>query len=384
MSERDAFDRILASMHRATLDDVHWSTASRLIEDELRASSTSLVFGAGNSDRGVQIFMARSFSRGEPRPEVDREYFDVYYPRDERVPRLRRLPDGQPAPIATLYTDRELKTSAAYNEFLVPHQAGNSLIVRLAGPAGTRIVWVVNDPTDHGGWSSAQIELVQRLVPHIRQYVSVRQLLAGAGALDTSLAGMLESTGPGIIQVDWRGKIVAASDGARMFLRNGDALFDSGGFLFARFPRDNAILQGLLTRALPPFGRQGTGGSMVLGRPSDRNSVELHVHPVGQQEASLCAWPVAALVLVVDPGKDRIVINPDLLAARFGLTGAETRVAVMLAEGKSVHDIAESTVREISTIRTHVQRVFRKTRTNRQADLVRLVLSISGDSGLRL
>ncbi len=324
--------------------------------------------------------MARSFSRGESRPEVDREYFDVYYPRDERVPRLRRLPDGQPAPITSLYTDRELKTSAAYNEFLVPHHAGNSLIVRMAGPAGTRIVWVVNDPIDDGGWSSAQIEVIHRLLPHVRQYVSVRQVLVGAGALGTSVAAMLEATGPGIIQVDWRGKVVAASDGARKFLQTGDALFDSGRLLFARSPRDNANLQRLLTRALPPFGRQGTGGSMVLRRSADRNPVELHVIPVGQQEAALCAWPVAALVLVVDSGKRRTVINPDLVAARFGLTQAETRVAVMLADGNSVADIAESTVRGISTIRTHVQRILRKTGTNRQADLVRLVLSVSGDT----
>ena len=384
MSERDAFDRILSAVHQATLDDLHWPRASRLIEEKLRASSSSLVFGAGNSEQGVRIFMARSFSRGECRAEVDREYFDVYYPRDERVPRLRRLPDGQPTPITTLYTDRELKTSAAYNEFLVPHHAGNSLIVRLAGPAGTRIVWVVNDPTDHNGWSSARIEMIQRLLPHIRQYVSVRQVLAGAGALDTSLAAMLETTGPGVFQVDWRGKIVAASDGARKFLRADGGLVDSGGFLNARSREDDAVLQGLLARALPPFGRQGTGGSMVLRRSPGRNPVELHVNPVGQHEASLCAWPVAALVLVVDPWEGKTVIDPDLVAARLGLTQAEARVAVMLAEGKSVHEIAESTVRGMSTIRTHVQRIFRKTRINRQADLVRLVLSISAVSRPRI
>ena len=35
-------------------------------------------------------------------------------------------------------------------------------------------------------------------------------------------------------------------------------------------------------------------------------------------------------------GRDQTAINPDLVATRFGLTQAEARVAVMLAEGRSV------------------------------------------------
>ena len=54
------------------------------------------------------------------------------------------------------------------------------------------------------------------------------------------------------------------NDRARDLLRTGDGLFDARGFLFARTPEDNTHLQGLLRRALPPFGTQGVGGSTMV------------------------------------------------------------------------------------------------------------------------
>ena len=289
MSEREAFDRILASLHEAALDRAHWSTATALIDDTLRANGSSMVFGDGRSEEDIQIYFAWYFFRGQRNRELERDYFENYYALDERVPRLRHLPDSQLFHITDLYTEEELKTSASYNELLARGHARNSINVRLDGPNGSRIVWVVNDPVDGDGWSSAQLDSIRRLLPHIRQSVSVQQALAGAGALGASFAKLLDTTGLGIVQLDGRGRIVVANDRARDLLRTGNGLFDEGGFLYARMPEDNANLQGLLTRALPPFGAQGAGGSAMLRRSSALPPLVLHVNPVGQQETDFQA-----------------------------------------------------------------------------------------------
>ena len=49
--------------------------------------------------------------------------------------------------------------------------------------------------------------------------------------------------------------------------------------------------------------------------------------------------PAAALVLVVDP-EERPRIDPRLVAEVLGLTPAESELAVMLSQGKTVRDIA--------------------------------------------
>ena len=53
----------------------------------------------------------------------------------------------------------------------------------------------------------------------------------------------------------------------------------------------------------------------------------------------------------------------------------ESRVAAMLADGKTVRDIVAVTGRRESTIRWHVRQLYQKGGVSRQVDLVRLVLS---------
>ena len=377
MNEREAFERIVASLHEAALDHARWSSASALIDEALGVHGSSMAFGDGDSEGDIRIYSSWAFFRGQRHRELEREYYEVYYPLDERVPRVRYLPDSELFHITDLCTEEELKTSVVYNELLVRGHARNAIHVRLDGPNGSRIVWVVHDPVDGDGWSSAQLDSIRHLLPHLRQCIRVQQALAGAGALGETLEGLLDTTGLGIVQLDGRGRIVAANDRARDVLRTGRGLFDEGGFLYARTPEDDGELQGLLTRALPPFGAQGAGGSTLVRRSAALPPLVLHVNPVGRQETDSRVWPVAALVVVVDPasGTD---IDPRVAAVALGLTGMESRVAVLLARGMSVRGIAAATGRNESTIRSHVKHMFTKHRLSRQADLVRLVLSLAG------
>ena len=122
---------------------------------------------------------------------------------------------------------------------------------------------------------------------------------------------------------------------------------------------------------------------MTVRRLATSQPLVLHVNPLDQRQADCRSWPVAALVLVVDPRSDTR-IDPDLVAESLGLTPMESRVAVMMAEGKAVHEIAAATGRKESTIRWHVRHIFAKHGITRQAELVRLVLSMTGvpDAGL--
>ena len=280
-------------------------------------------------------------------------------------------------PITDVYTEEELKSSEVYNALRTDAHAGHAINVRMKGPDGARIMWQVKDPVDGEAWSSSQLNRIGRLLPHVRQTVSVRQTLAGVGALGATLTEMLDATGLGIIQLDARGRIAAANDRARDLLRTGDRLFDKDGLLFAHPPQDDDDLQKLLSRALPSSGAQGVGGSMVLRRADPLPKLILHVNPVGPQESDYRISPMAALVLVVDP-ETRVDIDPAVVARAFDLTKMESRVAVQLAQGMSVREIAAAMGRKESTIRSHVKSTFAKHGLSRQAELVRLVRPLVG------
>ena len=375
MSQHGTFDRILMSLRQAMLDDTHWPATSALIDDACGMTGNELVVAEGFGD-SVKVSFARFYCRGQRRDDLERAYFDIYHNRDERLPRLRQLPDSHLVHVTELYTEEELKISPVYNEGMRRSGAQNSLNVRLDGRDGSRIVWALADPVESGGWSSAQVELIRLLLPHIRQFVSVRQVVAGADALGATLTELLDNTRVRIIHLDRSGRIVETNNRSRGILRRGDGLFDQDGLLHARLPADNARLQRLLKRALPTFGgKAAISGSMTARREPGLPPLAVHANPVAARQLDFGGQRVAALVLVVDPGSGPR-IDPGSLATTLGLTAAESQVAAMLSEGKTVRHIAVAMSRQEGAVYWLLQQIYKKLGISRQVDLVRLVLSL--------
>ena len=374
MNERDAFERLLASLHKAILNPDLWPTTSALIDEAVAVKGNAL-FIAQSIARDAPMLFATKYHRGERRPDLERQYIEDYHPWDERVDRLRRLPDGKLVHITQLYTEQELKTSRSYNEFSRRSSGENSLNVRMDGPDGSTITWAILNPLKAGAWRSAQTEMVERLLPHIRALVNARQALANANALGASLAELLDSTGVGVVHLDRRGRIVEANRLASDILRHGDGLSDSDGFLGAWLPDDNSRLQELLASAIPPLGVQAVGGTAAVRRMSGLPRLLLHFIPVSGRQLDFGIRPVAALVLVVD-ASNRPPPDPEWTAAVLGLSPAESQVAIMLAEGRTPRDIAVATGRRETTVKVLLRRAYMKLGISRQVDLVRLVLSL--------
>ena len=375
MSERLAFERVVASLYAAMLDDTRWPATSALIDEACDLTGNALMVGEGPQD-DIRVTFVGLYYRGQRRPDLEREYLDVYHPINEGIPRLRQLPDGHLVPIKDLYTAEELHTSRAYNEALLRGQYQQGVNVLLAGPGGARMTWSLADPIASEGWGSSQIAMVRRLTPHIRQFIRVRQALVRAQARDTTVTALLDNPRIGVLHLDRRGRILAANDRARGLLRHGEELSDEAGVLQARSPDDQGRLARLVAEALPTSGAVPVSGSMQLGRVSGLPPFVVHIKPVGVPQPDYGARPVAALVLIVEPGRHPR-LDPALVARTLRLTPAESQVAALLADGKTVRDIALATGRRESTIRSHVKHMFAKHGLSRQADLVRLVLSLA-------
>ena len=382
MSRQDLFERLLESLHAAALDDARWGATSALLDEMCEAKGNTLVVGDGVSREDVDIFFARVLYRGEPRPELEREYFEVHHPVDERLPRLRRLPDSRIVHVGELFTEEEKKASATYR-WLPRSDNGNCLHARLDGPDGSRIVWTVADPVDTEGWTSERVETVGRLLPHLRQFVRLRHALVDARALKATFAGLLENTGLGVIHLDRRGRMAVANDRALAVLRKRDGLCDEDGHLRAALPDEDKTLQELVARAVPYPGGGGVGGSMTMSREYAVSRLQVHVSPIvadGWDESR--SGRIGALVLVIDPA-DRLKLDPQALGALLGLTRAESHVAASLVEGKSAHDIAAETGRSVTTVKWHIRHIFAKHGLSGQVDLMRLALSLADVPGVR-
>ena len=223
MSQQDAFDHIVAALHETALNDSLWPRTSTLIDEAVGMWGSHLAVESGHTRDDAEFVFGDAYCRGEL-VEMGRMYANIYFPHDERVQRLLRLPDSRVVHVTHVYTEHELQTSPTYNELLSRFGAGNGLNLRMDGPDGLHIIWAFTDPDDPRGWRSEQIALIKQLLPHIRQFVRVRQALASAEALGTSLISLLDNAQLGVLFLDRHGTIVETNTRGLRILRRSDSL----------------------------------------------------------------------------------------------------------------------------------------------------------------
>ena len=217
-------------------------------------------------------------------------------------------------------------------------------------------------------------------LPQVRQLVQVGGGLAGVYALRLSLTPLLDNAMVGVIYVDRRGCIVEANACARAILQRGDALSDRAGLLRARLAYDDLRLRKLLARVLSDAGSASAGGSITVERSSGTPRLAVHITSDLIRGKVFAAGRIAALALIVDPAsKPRI--DAERVAAILDLTQAESRVAAALAEGASVREIATDTGRKESSVRWLIKNIHVKLDISRNAELVRMVLSVAWGTG---
>lgn len=175
----DPVDRIVLALQDAALDDAHWPRAGALIDDACRTHGSHLVV-ADTSACSPEYLHGHCFRHGASLHALERDYALHYFATDERIARLLLLPAGSWLSNPELYTDRELVTSATYNEFLPRLGSANQLVVRLHGLGDSHVFWTVTRLTSQGDWRASELRVLGRLLPHVRHAVRVRQALARA------------------------------------------------------------------------------------------------------------------------------------------------------------------------------------------------------------
>jgi FixJ family two-component response regulator len=167
--------------------------------------------------------------------------------------------------------------------------------------------------------------------------------------------------------------LVDTSCTVRVKNRIADALLRTAGFFVddrGRIAGDRtADVQRIHGAVAKACGAMGPPITVALERSGEKPPERVVVVPV-----STGAEPLAAIVL----GRlDRKTIAPaaELLCALYGLTQAEGAVAVRIVAGDTLQQGCDALGIAITTGRTHLSRVFAKTGTSSQSDLVGLVLS---------
>ena len=265
------------------------------------------------------------------------------------------------------------------NEFLIPERLETSLGADLFKAASITGVVEFQRRLRQGRATAEEYEAMGLLVPHLTRACEITWRLWQADANQKSFLAVLDTVQDAIALVDENGSVVHLNGRARRLADAGDGLRYRPGELHAIDRDEDARLQKLMADVVRTGRNDGIsgGGRLRLSRPSGRQPLSVLVTAI-QAEAARGELPVpriCAALFIRDPEGAPPNLH-EMVAALYGLTPAEARVAAGLAEGLSPAEIADRHGVSTGTLRNQLKAVFSKTGTRRQAELVRLVLTL--------
>jgi DNA-binding CsgD family transcriptional regulator len=210
------------------------------------------------------------------------------------------------------------------------------------------------------------------ILPHIRRSLQIGDDLVRSRAETAALADTVDGLGAGLFIVDGTTRIVHTNAAARRLLAAEDVLCAHGGRLVACDPQANRSLRLALTATDGPIDVVMPGPLPLIAPDGTRRVC--HVRPLKPVARSYGNGPQEALaaVLVYKAGME-CPRPPDIIARSYNLTPTELRILLAIVEIGGAPEVAAQLGIAPSTVRTHVGRLFEKTGTKRQAELVRLV-----------
>ncbi len=206
-------------------------------------------------------------------------------------------------------------------------------------------------------------DMLSSLLPGLEPLAKMQQLTQGS----RYLAHLISCIRMPVMLVDASARILAANPAARALVDQARKL--SGGKAGTSLPGLSAEQFAAIVRRACRPGDKGSGSVLQIRPGSTQVPLHILATPVAANPSAGAHQP-AALVLVHSPqgGADS---DSHLLQQIFGLTPAEARLARLILEGSSPGDAAIQLHVSVSTIRTQLSAVLKKTGAQRQSDLVR-------------
>lgn len=330
-----------------------------------------------------------SYSDGANLPvQGELAYMQRYRFIDPRLPLVLKRPVGEWAHCHEELGEDVVARDPFYQEFLLPYDrryvSGCKLVET---PQATVILSVLNGVAD-GPLRGAPLQFVDRLLPHlqraarigIQNFVYSHQALVGQMLVNKLRQPVILMT-PG-------GDVMHTNEAAQEMMRTTRLVqVDAGRLQLPPLQMRELLAEcAAWEERLKADPRPGSAGAM----PEDFRSLRITASGAGggaevmygfytllSPQGTMGTFGLRPLVMLLfyHPASAS-PIDGSLLYAVFGLSPAESRIARLLAEGLTLKEIAEAQGTQHDTVRKQLRSIYQKTATNRQPDLVRLLLHL--------
>jgi DNA-binding CsgD family transcriptional regulator len=210
-------------------------------------------------------------------------------------------------------------------------------------------------------WRLAYAGRVTRSKPAFAPEGSAGQAPCGSMLTGASLLQMLERIGCGYLVLDRGRNVLEASDTARRLLEQ-----ETG--IPARSSKD---LAQAVRRLIDQAGSHCSSGALCCVQVQRDDGHPLVLNQIQEDPTD------GSIVVVVLDLNSQPQPNPLTLQRMFGLTAAETLLAMRMARGDTPGEVARERQLRKTTIRSQLASIFAKTQTRRQSELVALLSRVA-------
>lgn len=297
---------------------------------------------------------------------------------------VNAMPNGQPAPISSdalgtilsgrlrserIYSAAELKDLGSGVEMdaaLVQLDTSSLQAMRVIVSDTLAVTIGIFGRVEFGAADGA---ILRRLFPYLKTSAQAASIVARERFRASVSASVAGKTGLGWFLLDRSGFIVEAATGHSDRWPGLRVLASQQG---DRMALSDRAAESALTDILDRCATTDTEYSSAI-RISDVPLVHLHVSPFSNTDF---AWRGKSVAIATLHGESRVPLeNAGMLVDLFGLLPSEARLANALANGASLAEAAEQMGLTIETVRNYSKKIFAKTGTRGQADLVRYILA---------
>lgn len=350
---------LIGSIYECALDPSRWKQTLAQVQSALEAHT--VVLHLNDLQQNAVIFHMQSGAWMEPEPKHVAELHGM----------LPVAPSvHEPFVLSRHQEVQAVAKSAVMREWLAPQGVVDLMqLFILHTPtrfSGVGVAW----HHTHGPSRDNEIDLARLLQPHLRRAVAISDVLDLRTIERRRFEAAVDALRCAVIMVNRTNTILYANRAAEDMLREGHLLTAAGGMLSASQAKPAADLRNAIAKSSRSSVGDQEAGPAVRLTANGSPAIFAHVLPL------FGAHDEHAVAAVFVEAKSEASNVARALTSAFDLTPAETRVAAALLDGADVQRTAMQLGLAASTVKTHLNRIFFKTGTARQADLQRLAASL--------
>lgn len=357
------FDPVINSIYEAGSNSDRWIDVLAQLTALFDAAGTALHVGDTDCS-GFGFGASHNFD-----PEALDVYARHYYAINPLNPPLTRQPNGAVIGDEMLVPRRIYRHSEFYNDYAVRYGLEGSATAVLERSNGQIACLGIVQHLRSEPYGPTELAFLKRVVPHLQRAIDLNRKLTAVMAQRDRFHAALDAMELGVLFLDTNGLLLHTNRAAEDLVRSGQGLRLRASRLAAVDANANARLQAAIKSASAVI--DDRGGTLAIPRPGQKRPLLVRISPYLDGATEHAA---RVIVFVSDPNANSAGTIAEATLA-YGLTRRETALVEKLVGDANLKTIAEEMSITEVTVRNHLARAMAKTGTNKQAELVSLILS---------